>query len=187
MFVHELAHHWITDLNPRYANSELQLINVSAPWIVEGIAVFFEEGNYDPERGTWSLFDARSASVDTVLAVSKAGKLLPWKDLYTMDGRAFHALSRDRPNGVRVVRRWHLGTALLSPADLFYDQAGATVHFLAHGDGGAHRAKLIDYITDRYTGKKAKLAIETAFGMTPDELGSRVVAYAQRVAEGWRP
>lgn len=187
VFVHELAHHWITDLNPRYSNKELQLINVSAPWIVEGIATFFEEGVYDPERGTWSLFDARSASLDTVLAVSKAKRLLPWKDVYTMDWRGFRQLSRKAEDGVPVVRRWHLGTILLPPGGLFYDQSAATVHFLCHGEGGVHREKLVEYITHRYTGKKDKLAIETAFGMTPDELGAKVLAYAQRVAEGWRP
>lgn len=187
VFVHELTHHWVTDLNPRYSNAELRLINASAPWLVEGLATFFEEGIYDPEHGTWSLFDARAPSLDTVLAVAKAGKLLPWTDVYTMDHRGFNALPRKQESAFRVVCRWHLGALLVTPASLFYDQSAATVHFLYHGEGGAYRERLLDYVTDRYTGKKERLPIETAFGMTPAELGKRVEAYAGRVASGWRP
>jgi hypothetical protein len=185
VFVHELTHHWVADLNPRYSNAELRLINTTAPWLVEGLATFFEEGIYDPESGTWSLFDARASSLDTVLAVAKARKLLPWTDVYTMDMRQFNALPRQPESAFPVVCRWHLGAMMVTQGNLFYDQSAATVHFLYHGEGGAYRERLLDCVTARYTGKK--IPIEAAFGMTPAELGKKVEAYAESVAKGYRP
>jgi hypothetical protein len=43
------------------------------------------------------------------------------------------------------------------------------------------------HVVDNYLGRKEKLAPEAAFGMPAEELGRRVVAYAAKVARGWRP
>ena len=76
-FVHELTHHWIQELSPAYADSELKLEAMSPGlWIVEGIAEFMAEGSYDIETGTVRLFDARARSLDRVHALSKKGELL---------------------------------------------------------------------------------------------------------------
>jgi hypothetical protein len=182
--VHELTHHWINDLNPRYANTELRFAS-SGYWIVEGFASFFEEGLFDVERGTWSLFDARSPSLDTVRALAKADGLLSWDVVLTIGSGPFRELSREK--GRPIVRRWHLGREMFSPAGIFYAQSAATTHFLYHGEGGAYRERLIEYVTSYYTGKKDKLPIEAAFGLKPAELGKKVLDYANRVADGWRP
>jgi len=188
VFVHELTHHWITELNPRYSNAELRLMpTVPGYWIVEGFAMFLEEGVFDADRGTWSAFDGRAASLDSVQALAKAGRLHPWKELYAMDYRDFAKLPRGKEYAQPLVRRWHLGPQGISPSGIFYDQAAATVHFLYHGEGGAYRERLLDYVTSHYTGKKEQVGIQQAFGLSPKELGRKVEAYARQVAEGWRP
>ena len=75
----------------------------------------------------------------------------------------------------------------LTPARLFYEQATATFHFLYHGEKGVHRQKLLDFVTSYYTGKKVKLTVDAAFGLSPKELGQKVEAFAAQVAKGWRP
>jgi hypothetical protein len=188
VFVHELTHHWVTELNPRYANSELR-IGSSLPgfWIVEGLATFIEEGTFDVQTGTWSFFDARAPSLDAVHALAKDRRLIPWELLYGFDRARAQSLPSGGEKALPVVRRWWLGRQMLSPARIFYEQAAATVHFLYHGEGGAYRARLLDYVTDHYTGKKDKMLIGDSFGMTPGELGRKVEEYAARVAAGWRP
>jgi len=188
VFVHELTHHWVTEFNPRYSNAELR-ISATTPgyWIVEGLATFLEEASFDIETGTWFFFDARAASLDTVQALAKEGRLLPWDAFYSLDKAKAQALPADQPSIFFVARRWHLGRDATTPARLFYEQAASTVHFLYHGEGGAYRARLIDYVTSYYTGKKDRLAIEAAFGLTPAQLGKKVEEYARSVANGWRP
>ncbi len=188
VFVHELTHHWVAELNPRYSNRDLRLSGtMTGYWIVEGLATFVEEASFDIETGTWSFFDARAASLDTVQALAKERRLLPWDRFYALDSAKAQSLPADQPSVFFVARRWHLGRDATTPARLFYEQAASTVHFLYHGENGAFRERLIDYVTNYYTGKKEKLAIEAAFGMTPAELGRKVEAYAQAVAAGWRP
>lgn len=186
VFMHELTHHWVTELNPRYSNAELRLRAVPPGyWVVEGLATFIEEGRYDVETGEYELFDSRSASLDTVHVLGKQGKLLPWDTLYALTLRMFRALPRDHT--IKLVRHWQVGEWGLSPARLFYEQATATVHFLYHGENGRYRQRLIDYVTHFYTGKKDQLTIQAAFGMEPQYLGKKVEAFAASVAGGWRP
>jgi hypothetical protein len=123
---------------------------------------------------------------DVRLAV-RPEDLLPWEMVYKAGYESFMALSRDPQHARPVVRRWRLGRRDVVPARLFYEQAAATVHFLYHGEGGAYRERLLDYVTAHYAGRREGLAIGTAFGMTPAELGRKVEAYARRVADGWRP
>ncbi|MHC4549432.1 MAG: hypothetical protein ACYTEZ_11720 [Planctomycetota bacterium] len=187
IFMHELTHHWVTELNPRYSNAELRLQpNLPGYWVVEGIATFVQEGRYDVESGAYELFDRRSTSLDTVHVLSRQGKLLPWAAVYAMDYRTFKELPRDA-GVIRIIRKWHVGEWGLSRARLFYEQATATFHFLYHGEQGRYRQQLLDYITSHYTGQRPKLSTDAAFGLTPAALGSKVEAFAARVAEGWRP
>jgi len=187
VFAHELTHHWVMQLNPRYADSELSPgSDPSGYWVVEGLATFLEEGSYDIEDGTWNLFDGRAHSLDMVQAVAKQKRLLPWKDLYVLNQRSFQQL-RAIPDVIPVNCRWHLGPAGTTASRLFYDQAGATVQYLYHGKGGRYRAKLARYVTSYYTADKDGLNIENAFGLTPHELGLEVEEFARQVAAGWRP
>jgi hypothetical protein len=188
VFVHELTHHWLTELNPRFTNAELRLSpDIPGYWIVEGFAVFIEEATFDVDRGVWSYFDSRARSLDCVNALVKRKLLLPWASIYAMDYEHFTRLSHDGAAAHPLVRRWHMGKEGLTDARIFYEQAAATVHFLFHGEGGKYRQQLLDYVTSQYTGKRDRLTIAAAFGMSADDLGRRVEAYAQKVAEGWRP
>jgi hypothetical protein len=187
VFVHELTHHWVTELNPRYSNAELRISpRIPGYWIVEGLATFVEEGGFDVESGAWTFFDARAASLDVVQAL-RPDELLGWDLLYAADNERFMKLPRDPKEASPVVRRWHLGRHGITRARLFYEQAAATVHFLYHGEGGAHRERLMEYVTSYYTGRSDKLAIEAAFGLSAAALGGKVREYAGRVAAGWRP
>ena len=187
VFTHELTHHWVTELNPRYSNAELRLRGKPCGyWVVEGLATFIEEGRYDVETGAYELFDSRAASLDTVHVLGKKGKLLPWDSVYAINMRTFRALPRDKAH-IKLVRRWQVGEWGLTPARLFYEQATATVHFLYHGEDGRYRQQLLDFVTHYYTGKKDKLPIEAAFGMKPAVLGRKVEVFVNQVAAGWRP
>ncbi|MCZ6570136.1 MAG: hypothetical protein O7B23_08260, partial [Deltaproteobacteria bacterium] len=184
--VHELTHHWLREQNPRYASSQIRRgPTTPGHWIVEGFATLMEQGIYDVERGTWSLFNPRSTSLDYVRELDRAKKLLDWKRLYSISPKDFRHLGNK--SDLPVVSRWMLGKRLLSERSLFYMQATATCIFLYHADGGKHRDQLLDYVVHNYMGKNEKLDLKAAFGMTAAVLGRRVVEFAKQVAEGWRP
>jgi hypothetical protein len=72
----------------------------------------------------------------------------------------------------------------MSRANVYYAQAAAACAFLFHGDDGAHRAKLLDYVARYYTAQPkdfAGLAVAEHFGIEPDELGAKIVAFATQV------
>jgi len=185
-FVHELTHHWIDLMCPRFSDRESKRSG-SHPgaWIVEGFATLMEEGRYDLENRTWNLFDARANSLDTVHALSGTGKLIDWGLFYGMSKRNQLMLSTEP--GMKVVRRWSMGERPLSLARLYYEQAAATCQFLYHAESGRYRSRLMDFVVNYYTGKKEKLLPAVAFGLTHAELGARVEKFAKDVAEGWRP
>jgi hypothetical protein len=184
--VHELTHHWLADANPAYNHVEGRRSG-RAPgfWIVEGFAEFLQEGVYDLDNGEWSLFDRRAASLDAVASMQKSGKLLDWKKLYAGSAVDFWALSK-KPDIV-VRRRWMLGAMNVSPAQMWYVQSAATCQYLYHAENGKFREALIDYVVQHYTNQRAKMPTKVAFGMEPEELGRRVVAFASEVANGWEP
>ena len=45
----------------------------------------------------------------------------------------------------------------------------------------------MDYVANHYTGKKDKMSIRAAFGLSAKELGRKVEVFALRVSTGWRP
>jgi len=55
----------------------------------------------------------------------------------------------------------------------FMMQGAAACHYLFNAQGGRHRKALIDYVTAHYRGELA------AFGLSGDDLGKAVVAYAK--------
>lgn len=185
-FVHELTHHWIERRCPRFHFRDMGK-NPMVPgyWIVEGFAVFMQEGRYDPERGAWTHWNAKSPTLDVIAGLAKEQKLLPWEKVYPLSQAAFSQLGM--AFNVRVPRRWSLQVAGFSETNLFYYQAGATCQFLYHGDNGAWRQRLVEYVTNYYMGKQEFTSTESAFGLSPDELGRKVVAFAQSVQAGWRP
>jgi hypothetical protein len=192
-FVHELTHHWIERCNPRWHARDLSSMRerVQTPgyWIVEGFAVFIQEGRYDQERSTWTHFNPHAHTLDIVSALSESGELIPWDEVYPLTQAQFHGPLRATATKLhaRAKCRWTLRPVPLSKIVLFYQQSGATCHFLYWGENGKHRDKLLQYVTDFYTSKRERTNIESAFGMTPEELGKKVEAYATAVRDGWRP
>jgi len=184
--VHELTHHWLADANPAYSRSEgRRSTRCPGFWIVEGFAKFLEEGVYDIDNRTCSLFDRRAASLDTIASMNGSEKLIPWTMLYEGTSVTFWALPKE--NDIRVRRRWHLGSEILSTTQLWYEQSAATCQFLYHADGGKHRKALVAFVVNHYTNQRKKMSTQQAFGMTPEELGKRVEQFAVAVAKGWEP
>ena len=87
-----------------------------------------------------------------------------------------------------VKKTWGIRPQPINQIRLFYEQSAATCHFLYWGEGGKYRDQLLDYVTVYYTGQEGKTGVESHFGLTPQELGEKVEAYAKAVIyEGWRP
>ena len=184
--VHELTHHWLREQSPMYASSQIRR-RPTAPghWIIEGFAAFIEEGIYDIDHGTWSLFNPRSRSLDFARAAARSNNLIDWTRLYAITAKEFKVL--DNKGKFPVVSRWMLGRRLVAERSMFYRQAAATCAFLYHADDGKYRDQLLAFVVNCYMGKAEKLTPEAAFGMTAPELGKRVLAFADQVAEGWQP
>jgi len=184
--VHELTHHWLAEANPAYNRVEgRRSPRCPGFWIVEGFAKFLEEGVYNLDDGTWSLFDRRATSLDTLASMATSRRLIPWKTLYEGTSVTFWALPKKAD--ILVRRRWRLGSETLSTTQLWYEQSAATCHFLYHAENGKYRKALIDFVVNHYTNKKERMPVHVAFGMTPEQLGKRVVEFAQAVAKGWEP
>lgn len=185
-FVHELTHHWIERRCPRFHFRDMMRDGlVPGFWIVEGFAVFMQEGRYDPDRGAWSNWNSHAATLDTVATLGKAGKLIPWEKLYPLNQAEFQNLGKEF--NIKVERRWSLQIQGFSETNLFYQQAGATCQFLFFGENGAYRERLLEFVKSYYTGRKEGTGIEAAFGLAPADLGAKVLAFAEAVQKGWRP
>jgi hypothetical protein len=178
--VHELTHHWI-DTRRRRGDGAAGSGERPGFWIVEGIATMFEEFHYEPLSGTWTSLDPDAHSLDLV-ANAPAGALLEWDAFFRLNLERFEALSPTETIDVPLSRA--LGRrGRVSRLSLFYHQAAAVCHFLHDGDGGRHRAALREYVLAWYGGRTRELDVQRAFGMTPDELGARALAWARAISE----
>ena len=184
--VHELTHHWLRERSPRYSIHQVRRgANLPGYWIVEGFATFMEEGRYNLDAGTWSLFNERSRSLDVVDLLASGKKTIPWGQYYALSQEEWSKLS-DEPT-ITVIPRWALRARRHSLKSFFYKQGAATVHYLYHSGDPELRKALLDYVVNHYTGDDAGMDTRKAFGMSPAELGKRVEAFAHKVAGGWRP
>ena len=183
-YAHELTHNWAQMRCPLYGAGEAidagkRGANRRGYWIVEGFARFVQEFRYDFEAGVADPLNPRARSLD---AVVHARTLHKWDALFRLSSKSFHRLSHEPRHQVRL--RWRLGRNVsLSDANLFYDQAAATVHFLYHGERGTYRDELLAYLKAYYTGDEAGLDVQEAFGLSPDELGERVRAFSREMLE----
>jgi hypothetical protein len=180
--VHELTHQWIDQRCPTFGNVDANAgSKTPGYWIVEGFASLIEELRFDPRRGTWS-FDPWNSALE-VVAVADPSKLHPWDQLLAWSHADFAKLSRKTQLEAPFVRQLGFKRPV-SGGRLFYDQAASVCCYLFEADGGAHREKLLDYLTARYRGEPP--SIETAFGMSAAELGRRVEAWAREKSNGPR-
>jgi hypothetical protein len=185
--VHELTHHWLDKLNPRYSDADIKKRTAATPgyWIVEGFATLMEEGHYDVVAGTWDLFNPKSRSLDVVRALKVPKGEVAWDVFFALNQVGFIGL--DPRFKLKYVRRWAVGEQSISSRRYFYERAAATCQFLYHADNGKHRQALLDYVVAHYTGNVKKLSIAAAFRMSGKQLGQRVEKFADEVANGWRP
>jgi hypothetical protein len=170
---HELTHHWLSARSafgaPRSAPT--------APgfWVVEAIATWAEELRLDPEQGTWRTAPERAASLDT-LVHARGKDLLPWRALLALSFDDYRKLET-RPT-CELSLDWHLGSrAPRGPMQLFYAQGAALAHFLYEADGGARRKLFLQAVESYYRG--TTLDVAARLGISPEELGQRVVAWVR--------
>lgn len=170
--VHELTHHWLDRRTPERSPG-----NSPGFWIVEGFATFMEEGVYDVDTGSYSLYNPRSRSLDVIRAVPSR-QLIPWDLYYKLSQADFQGLPRD--DELVITLRWNLRQQVLSTTRLFYEQAAATCQYLYHADDGRYRKQLLKYVESYYRGKTSDLDIKGAFGIGPTELGQRIEEFARK-------
>lgn len=173
-FVHELTHQWLAERCPLYSAAESGRSD-SQPghFVVEGFAEMMEEMTFDLERRTWS-FDPGAASLDEVASMPQE-RLFGWTKFLGLTARDFVGLDHENVIPVRG-RRSLAGERKISEGHVFYSQGAAVCHYLFQAEGGRRRQALLDFAAAYYAGSVPK--VETAFGMTPDELGTRVLAFA---------
>ncbi len=179
-YAHELTHHWIAERCPLFEPRELKRLGgIAGYWIVEGMATFVEEFQWNLKARTWETNNPAADSLD-VVANASPKQLLPWKSVYNMPQIVFGRLNRSKSDR-KVPMRWRLGFRhLVSESGMFYAQASATCHYLYHADD-ASRAKLLEFVRLYYTGRipRGQEITRHALGMGPEELGQRVIEYAR--------
>lgn len=178
-FVHELTHQWLAERCPLYSEAEAVVIGSARPghFVVEGFAEMVEEMSFDLRRRTWR-FDPGAPSLETVAALPDK-VLFPWKEFFAFDQRAFGQLSHETDIEL-TLRRTLGGVSKLSRGHVYYDQAAAVCHYLFQAEGGKRRQALLEFAAAYYAGRPP--AVFEAFGMTAEELGAKVVAFAREHA-----
>jgi hypothetical protein len=181
-YAHELTHHWVDVRCPWFTDAERAGGGAPGYWVVEGIAEYVAELRFDFATSEPPTPDPRAFSLD-VVAHAPEKALLPWEVLF----EATHADRGRMANEAKtlVPMRWKLGSRRrLSQVNFFYAQASAASHYLLLGDGEKHRTAYLTYLADQYRGRIEKGAIAARFGMTPAELGARVVAWCRERVGG---
>ncbi|MHC4934275.1 MAG: hypothetical protein ACYTGV_19050, partial [Planctomycetota bacterium] len=184
----EIAQHWMHARNPRYSVSQASAAwRQPGYWIQKGFINLIAQGRYDPRAGRWELFNPRCRNLDALQAAiaQQPGRIHPWKSLFLLTGREARKLP-DK-NDIKLVRRWSLSRWNYSAYHIYLAQAGAACQFLYHAEDGKYRKQFFDALVAHYRGEGAKLNPKAAFGLGADDLGKKVEAFAQSVAQGWRP
>lgn len=174
-FAHELTHQWLAERCPLFSTAERKGSGRPGYWLVEGFAEMVEERVFDVRARTWH-FDPRAKSLAAVAALADQKRLIPWSRYFAMDYDAFSKLDHEYeipvPGGRELA-----GGGLFSETNVFYAQGAATCQYLFEANDGALREKLLEYLRLQYIGTPPD--IEAHFGMAPDALGARIVAWAR--------
>jgi hypothetical protein len=174
---HETTHHWLDQRCPMWSREDLQGRSPlkSGYWIVEGFAGFVEEWLFDTSSSTWDALNPRSERLD-IVAHTRDGARLPWKDVYALSQMAFH--TGEFKGEAPTASAWMLGARrVIDARQMYYCQAAATCAYLFHADEGKHRKALLEYLRAYYTGKGER-NVSKAFGVSHEALGERVQAFA---------
>lgn len=180
VYSHELTHHWIERRRPtRQGAKPGDDSDASTPcyWVVEGFADFVMGFAFDVDAQRASPENPRAEYSDCLSCIAPES-LIPWDKLLTMPQSEFAKLSvADR---IEQPRRWRLGPpGSTVPKVLFYDQASATCAYLYLAEGQKHRKALLEIVYAYYEGKATPDAVQKATGLSPEELGKRVIAWCK--------
>lgn len=179
VYAHELTHHWLATRAP-FAGGARARADGKGYWVAEGFATMVEEWRFLPEEHRWQHANERAESLDT-LANARAQDLVPWEALFAATQEDF--LRLDAEPKIAVSLAWRLGArGRVSPLRLFYVQAGATCHFLLRAENGRWRDALLRAVQAWSTGRP--LDVQELTGLSPAELGRRVVAFAKAETQG---
>jgi hypothetical protein len=180
-YTHELAHHWIQERCPLFEPREAKSGSADVVWIVEGMAVFVESFTWNVPERRWETFVPGAQCLDILAG---APERTDWAGYFDVRHQEFERLSRE--NRHKIGLRNQLGQSItLSDLALFYATSGAVCEYLFHA-GAKERAALLAYVRDAYTGnvRAGTAHIRDRFGMSPDELGRKAVAWARDVTTG---
>jgi hypothetical protein len=131
--------------------------NMAAPpnWLNEGLAEFFSTFQAHPREG----YAVIGRPPYSRLGRLRAGRLMPLRDLFAV--RQTLDIDGDR-------------------AAAFYAQSWALVHYVVLGDNGRLRAKLPALVEALAREATADRAVQTAFGLSLDDLERRLWGYGRR-------
>ncbi len=178
-YAHELTHHWIERRRPMPGGEDSSDRSSSTPgyWVVEGFADFVRGFVFDLEAQRGTAENARADYADCLAGIAPES-LIPWSKHLTLTQGEFAKLSME--DAVPVPRRWRLGpNGMTVPKVLFYDQGAAVCAYLYLAEKEKHRKALLDFVYAYYAGKAKADTLERSTGLTPDELGKRVVAWCK--------
>jgi len=181
-YSHELVHHWVRAHLPRLPGGTASHPRPGTPgyWIVEGLATFVQELDFDLDRRTWSVAPARAESLGFVRHAAPS-ELLPWPEILELSWLDYRGLSHEET--LQVPAPGYLGRLRpTSPLRAFYLQSSAACHALWHADRGRHREALVRYLVRHYTRKTVPDDLEAIFGMDAAAIGRRVVEHARSAA-----
>ncbi|MEM7305164.1 MAG: hypothetical protein AAF682_00770 [Planctomycetota bacterium] len=180
-FVHELTHQWVRNRCPLFTNEQAvqRLHRDPTPgfWIVEGFASLLEEFRFDTGAGVWSTDEPNSRRRDVATGATDEQRV-PWELVFGLSQADFQRLDRD--TALRVPLRTRLGMeSHASATSLFYAQSQTACYYLFEAEGGRHREALLAYLGAYYRGDAEQLDVERAFGLSPQALGERALAFAR--------
>ncbi len=182
-YAHELTHHWIERRRPMPDGGDSRDRSSSTPgyWVVEGFADFVRGFVFDVERQRGTPENPRADYADCLAGIAPES-LIPWSKHLTMTQEEFSKLSME--DAVPVARRFRLGpNGRTVPKVLFYDQGAAVCAYLYLAEKEKHRKALLDFVYAYYAGKAKADTLERSTGLTPDELGKRVVAWCKELVK----
>lgn len=132
-------------------------------WLNEGLAEYYSTLRADLESRRAILGEPPQVRLTTLAS----GRLLPLADVLAFNSS---------------------GTVTQPPerTAAFYAQSWALVHYLQHGEGGRLAAGVARYLESVNTGASIAEAVPSAFGLSLQDLESRLLAYIRRGSHATR-
>ena len=181
---HELTHQWLMDRCTAFKpNLTAARVGPKAFWIVEGFASLVEQFSFDLERRKFALGQGGDRKRADMVASLTAAQQLPWLRLTKLTRRGFARMTRSKQQ-LDVGSRTRLGRRYrVRPVDLFYAQSAMLARYLYEAEHGRYRQQLLDFVAHYYTGNLEQLDFEKAFGIAPETLGPKVLAFSRQLVE----